>query len=85
MFPIGANPGARGCAQIKQFYSNQRARLRLWTRDWRLSSFRQSAAAVENAADLLRAPANLLLMGPHTGMKLAGLLAHKLGVNRQRE
>jgi hypothetical protein len=32
--------------------------------------------------DLLRAPANLLLMGPHAGMKLAGLLAHKLGRHR---
>jgi hypothetical protein len=29
--------------------------------------------------DLLRAPANLLLMGPHAGMKAAGLLADKLG------
>ena len=32
--------------------------------------------------DLLRAPANLLLMGPHAGVKLAGLLAHKLGRHR---
>ena len=32
--------------------------------------------------DLLCAPANLLLMGPHAGTKLAGLLAHKLGQHR---
>jgi hypothetical protein len=32
--------------------------------------------------DLLRAPANLLLMGPHAGMKAAGLLADKLGGHR---
>ncbi len=32
--------------------------------------------------DLLRAPANLLLIGPHAGMKAAGLLANKLGHSR---
>ncbi len=32
--------------------------------------------------DLLRAPANLVLMGPHAGMKAAGVLADKLGGHR---
>ncbi len=32
--------------------------------------------------DLLRAPANLLLMGPHAGIKAVGLLAAKLGCHR---
>jgi hypothetical protein len=45
----------------------------------------RGSAAMHRAAiglDLLRAPANLLLAGPHAGMKAAGLLAHRLG--RQR-
>jgi hypothetical protein len=32
--------------------------------------------------DLLRAPANLLLIGPHAGMKAVGMLADKLGAYR---
>lgn len=32
--------------------------------------------------DLLRAPANLVLAGPHAGMKAAGLLADRLGQRR---
>ncbi len=47
-------------------------------------SLRGSAAMHGSAVglDLLRAPANLVLAGPHAGMKAAGLLAGRLG--RQR-
>jgi hypothetical protein len=42
----------------------------------------RGSLAVHGAAiglDVLRAPANFLLAGPHTGMKAVGLLADKLG------
>lgn len=48
MFKAGANFFTKKFAQLKEFYSIHRARARLKTRGWHLSSFKQNTSRVEN-------------------------------------
>ncbi len=67
---------------IGRYFAARRARVRPFVdRHFSLSG----TAAIHRAAlgpDILRAPANLLLAGPHAGMKAAGAIAGKLGASR---
>ena len=67
---------------IASYFAARRERVRPFVdRHFSLSG----AAAIHRAAlggDILRAPANLLLAGPHAGAKAAGAVAAKLGARR---
>ena len=67
---------------IRRYFAARRRRVPAFVD--RHFSLRGSLAVHRRAVgfDLLRAPANLLLMGPHAGMKAGGLLAGKLGRHR---
>jgi hypothetical protein len=67
---------------IRRYFADRQARVRPFVdRHYALPG----TLALHRAAlgrDILRAPANLLLAGPHAAMKAAGLLAGRLGAGR---
>ena len=67
---------------IRRYFAARRARVQPFVD--RHFSFRGSAAIHRAAlgADVLRAPANLLLAAPHAGMQAAGAVAATLGARR---
>ncbi|HET6184360.1 MAG TPA: DUF6635 family protein [Acetobacteraceae bacterium] len=67
---------------IRAYFAQRQARVRAFVdRTYSLrGSLRLHRAAL--GADILRAPANLLLAGPHAAFKAAGLLAARLGAQR---
>lgn len=70
---------------VRRYFDDRRARIPGFVD--RNFSFRGSLALhrVALGPDILRAPANLLLAGPHAAMKAGGLLANRLGARRLAE
>lgn len=85
--PPSPGPSAELIAQavedgIRRYFAARRERVQGFV-DCHFSL--RGSLAVHRAAiglDVLRAPANLLLAGPHAGMKAVGFLANKLGHRR---
>jgi hypothetical protein len=70
---------------VARYFATRRARVQPFV-DRHFSLL--GSAAIHRAAlrwDILRAPANILLAGPHAGVKAAGSLARAVGARRLGE